>query len=47
MELLLAQPNIVDNEKERTPFYTRNGPIIPFRQLRQQYFQPNETVKSL
>jgi len=50
MELLLIQPDIVDDEKETkplnktTPFYSHNGPFIPFRQFRQQYFQPNPIV---
>jgi hypothetical protein len=47
MELLLTQPDIDDSEnKTITPSYSHKGPFISFRQFRQQYFQPNPTVKS-
>lgn len=46
MELLLSGQDI-DTNTEETPvsWYSHNGPFIPFRQFRQQYFQPNPIVK--
>jgi len=47
MELLLTQPDIDENENETKPStssYSHNDSFIPFRQFRQQYFQPNPTA---